>query len=210
MVNFFHHYEDDPSLRVGRTAAVVICVVFDILLVTRSTQVDPSIMSLVCHARNRESIVHIILVEIWNDLDAYGQGSSTFFRGSSLLLYMWLLEHFRSVGFNSTRLSNPTHFFHRPTINGLTSLRLIGQFGSRRTFARSDGTFPDGSMVLKVKDQNYVLLRGLWYTSFYLPGHLIRHFNISQDIPLVFNDLSPWINFVTPSVSLTVERMCGG
>lgn len=190
MVNFFHHYEDDPSLRVGHTAAAVICVVFDILLVTRSTQVDPSIMSLVYHA--------------------YGQGSSTFFRGSSLLLYMWLLEHFRSVGFNSTRLSNPTHFFHRPTINGLTSLRLIGQFGSRRTFARSDGTFPDGSMVLKVKDQNYVLLRGLWYTSFYLPGHLIRHFNISQDIPLVFNDLSPWINFVTPSVSLTVERMCGG
>ena len=37
MVNFFHRYEDNPSYSTGRTAAALICLVSDMLLVTGST-----------------------------------------------------------------------------------------------------------------------------------------------------------------------------
>ena len=45
---------------------------------------------------------------------------------------------------------------------------------------------------------------------FYLPGRLLRQFNISQDIPLALNNFSEEHKFVTPYVSLSVERMWRG
>ena len=90
------------------------------LLVTGSTRVHPTIPSLIYQARNGESIVPIVLVETLNGLDAYCQGSSTFFRRTPLLLYMWLLERFRLVGLTSVQLDNPTHFFRRPIFSALT------------------------------------------------------------------------------------------
>lgn len=47
MVNFFHRYEDMPSYCTGCTAATLICLVFDLLLVIGSTQVDPFIVPIV-------------------------------------------------------------------------------------------------------------------------------------------------------------------
>lgn len=120
IVNFLYHYEDRPSYCAMHTVTTMICRVSDMLLVTRFTRVDPTIMILIYHTRNRESIVSIVLSKTMNGLDAYHHRSSTFLRGSPRLQYMWLLERFRSVGFNSVRLDNPTHFFHCPIFSSLT------------------------------------------------------------------------------------------
>ena len=65
-------------------------------------------------------------------------------------------------------------------------------------------------MVIGVGGKNHVRLHGLWFTYFYLSGHLLRHFNISQDIPMALNNFSKEHKFVTPNVSLSVERMWRG
>lgn len=62
----------------------------------------------------------IVLAETLNGLDTYHQESATFLMGSLHLLYMWLLERFRSVGFNYVRLDNHTHFFRRLIFSALT------------------------------------------------------------------------------------------
>lgn len=64
MVNFFHCYEDNSSLSASRTATALIGLVSDMLLVMGSTLVDSTILSLIYQARNREYLVHVILVEI--------------------------------------------------------------------------------------------------------------------------------------------------
>lgn len=120
MMDFFHRYKDMPAFSTEHTTTTLICLVSDMLLVTGSTQVDPTILSLKYYAKNGESIVLIILSETLNGLDAYRQGSSIFLQGYPRLLYMWLLEHFCPVGFNLVRLDNPTHFFCCPIFSALT------------------------------------------------------------------------------------------
>ena len=65
-------------------------------------------------------------------------------------------------------------------------------------------------MVVGVGGQNFIHFRGLWFTSFYLPGRLFRQFNISQSIPLPLKNFTEENRFVTPSVSLSIERMWRG
>ena len=79
MVNFFHRYEDNPSHSNEHIIESMICLIFDMLLVIRSTLLDPTILSLIYNARNGDSIVLIVLAEAMNNLDAYHEGSSTFF-----------------------------------------------------------------------------------------------------------------------------------
>ncbi|KAM7469003.1 hypothetical protein LguiA_007186 [Lonicera macranthoides] len=210
MVRFFHRYEDRASYGVGRTAAALICLVSDMLLVTGSSRVDPTILSLIYHARNGESIVPIVLAETLNGLDDIQRGASPFFRGSPRLLYMWLLERFRSVGFNGVRLDNLTHFFHRPLFGALTMSSSDWTVWFSENFRAIRWNIPWWklrAMVLSTGGQNYVRLRGLWFTSFYLPGRLLRQFNVPQDIPLGLNNFSSESKFVTQHVSLSVERM---
>ena len=71
MVNFFHRYEDNHSYYSGGTAAALIYLVSDMLLLTGSTWVDPTFLSLIYHAMNGESIVPIVLAETLNGLDAF-------------------------------------------------------------------------------------------------------------------------------------------
>lgn len=120
MVNFFHHYEDMSSYCTEHTVVAMIYLISDMLLVTGSTRVNLYILSLIYQAINGESIVPIFLVETLNVLDAYHQRSSTFLRGSLRFLYTWLLEHFRSVGFNSVQLDNLTNYFLNPIFSALT------------------------------------------------------------------------------------------
>ena len=88
----------------------------------------------------------IVLAETLKGLDAYYQGSSTFFRRSPRLLYMWLLERFHSVGFNSVRLDNPIHFFRYPIFSALTMTSAAWTCGFRRIFMKSNGTFRGGHL----------------------------------------------------------------
>lgn len=62
-------------------------------------------------------------------------------------------------------------------------------------------------MVVGVGGQNYVRLRGVWFTSFYLSRLLLHQFNIPQDMPLALRNFSSKLKFVTPHVSLTLERL---
>ena len=52
MVNFFHRYEENRSYWSGHIVAALICLVSDMLLVTGSTRVDPTILSIIYKARN--------------------------------------------------------------------------------------------------------------------------------------------------------------
>ena len=126
---------------------------------------------------------------------------------------MWLLERFRLVGTCSIQLDNPTHFFRRPIYSALTMTSTAWMEWFSENFRSIRWNIPWWklrSMVVGVGGQNFIRLRGLWFTSFYLPGCLLRQFNISQGIPLALKNFTEENRFVTPYVSMSIERMWRG
>lgn len=105
----------------AQTACAMICCFAILLFVTRDFIVGPYIILLVQQALRGRSIVTFIFAETLNELDGMAIGRSEFLRGSLILLYMWLLEHFlfmsnKNVGL--TILRNPARFFSRTLLLG--------------------------------------------------------------------------------------------
>ena len=180
------------------------------LLVTGdAVLVDPLIIRVVSEARRGHLVTPILLAETLNGLEALAQGQIQFFQGNPYLLYMWLTERFQFV---QPRLPwDSRGFFSRydhAIASPLTSFDCTVAFSEMASSICWDiPWWRLRTMIMSMGGQNYVRIRGLHETSFYIPGRLTRQFNVSLSIPLPLRDLSSITLPITPQLDTTLRGL---
>jgi len=210
LVNFFTWLGDDPTYFHGRTAACIICAFSQMVLVTGdAVSVDPLIIRVVLEARRGRLVTPILLAETLNGLDAMAQGQIEFFRGSPYLLYMWLTERFRFV---QPQLPwDSRAFFTRfdyAIASPLTSFDWTVAFSEMAAMIRWDVPWWRlRSMITSMGGQNFIRIRGLRETSFYIPSRLTRQFNVHLSLPLPLRNFSSVALPITPRLETTLQGL---
>lgn len=128
------------------------------------------------------SIAPVVMAETLNGMDMVSAVEGEFFRGAPIFLYMWLLERFWFVLTNQIPLDvmhDMGLFFWCPITYAFT------RFSAGWTWLESTGYIRCSvlwwqlrSAVLFTGWQNYVMIRVLHRTSFYIPLRLLCQFNV--------------------------------
>ena len=210
MVEFFTHHGDDPAFYRGRTAACLLYAFSQMLLVTGdAVLVDPLIIRVVVKAQRGHLVTPILLAETLNGLDSFAQGQIEFVRGSQYLLYMWLTKRFRFV--RPQLPWDSRSFFSRFDYAigaGLTSFDWTVAISEMVTLIPWDVPWWRlRTMITSMGGQNYIRIRGLRETSFYIPSRLTRQFNVHLSMPLPLRDFSSIAIPITPRLDTTLRGL---
>ena len=171
--------------------------------------VDSLIIRVVSEARRGHLVTPILLAETLNGLDALVQSQIEFFRASPYLLYMWLTERFQFV---QPRLPwDSREFFSRydyAIVAPLTSFDWTVHFLEMASMIRWDVPWWRlRTMIMSMGGQNFIRIRGLRKTSFYIPSHLMRQFNVPLSMPLPLRDFSSIALPITPRLDTTLRGL---